>query len=154
MATSRAQQQRLRLIRQLQAARDSLHAWDASLRAIAIHSPSSSPNAHPSQTAVLLAIVNDAKQGVDRRLGELGVSATDSLPCVLEKSPETRRLPRSAAESSLNLCIKACRMCGRALGSAFREAQKVADSASARILYGSIRDLEKQLWVLDPHQAH
>ena len=58
-----------------------------------------------------------------------------------------------AWDESLRLCVSACRACGRALGSAFREAQSMADAASARSLYFSIRELEKQLWVLDPRQA-
>jgi hypothetical protein len=141
------------LVRQLLTARDALQAWDKSLRTIAIQSAGVSPTSPPSQTAVLLAIVSEARQGVDRRLAELGINETEHSPVHVKNSAMKRR-SRSAAESSLELCINACRACGRALGSAFREAQKVADNASARILYGSIRDLEKQLWVLDPHQAH
>ncbi|HYD85307.1 MAG TPA: hypothetical protein VEA63_14675, partial [Opitutus sp.] len=51
------------------------------------------------------------------------------------------------------VCANACRACGRALGTAFREAQAAADAAAAKILYGSLRALEKQMWVLDPRQA-
>jgi hypothetical protein len=141
---------RLRLIRQLQAAHDSLQLWEESLRTAALQSPTH--GGEPSQTAVLLAIVDEAKQGVDRRLAELGVSPNQLSGVPSRRSVKVAR-PAGRAASSLRVCVSACRACGRALGAAFREAQAVADAASARILYGSIRDLEKQLWVLDPYQA-
>lgn len=143
-------QRQLRVIRRLQAAYSSLNAWDESLRALALQSPASTSN-QPSQAAVLLTIVTEAKRGVERRLAELGVSAISGDMTGVVSHQKKRS--SSAAVSTLSVCVKACRACGRALGSAFREAQSMADAASARILYFSIRDFEKQLWVLDPRQA-
>lgn len=97
-------------------------------------------------------MVIEARQGVERRLAELGMSATTGKVGGTVVGRKTRT--RSAAASTLSVCVNACRACGRALGSAFHEAQSMADAASARILYFSIRDFEKQLWVLDPRQAH
>jgi hypothetical protein len=143
-------QRQLRVIRRLQAAYASLNAWDESLRVLAVQTPASASN-QPSQVAVLLAIVSEAKRGLEHRLTELGACAVPGDLKGVVSHPKKR--PSSAAASTLSVCVKACRACGRALGSAFREAQSVADAASARILYFSIRDLEKQLWVLDPRQA-
>ena len=139
----------LRVIRQLQAAYRSLEAWDDSLRAAAVQAPAN-VGGQPSQAAVLLTIVGEAKRGVERRLTELGISVV-SADVTGVISGKKRSAP--AAASMLSLCVSACRACGRALGSAFREAQSMADAASARSLYFSIRDFEKQLWVLDPRQA-
>ena len=150
MTSKKSQKRRLRLIRQLQAAHKSLHTWDASLRAAAVQAPDRPVNGR-SEAAVLLAIVNEAKQGVNRRLTELGADAATQPADFLKEAAEAAQAPRSP---SSNVCVSACRACGRALSAAFREAQSVADAASARILYGPIRALEKQLWVLDPYQAY
>jgi hypothetical protein len=150
-----SQKRRLRLIRQLQAAHELLRAWDTSLRAASVSAPGSISNGL-SEAAVLLAIVNEAREGLNRRLIELGVG--DFIPPVdsPKEGVQMARPPRVPVEpiSLVSVCVNACRACGRALGAAFREAQTVADAASARILYGSIRALEKQLWVLDPCQAY
>lgn len=152
MIATKSQKRRLRLIRQLEAARQSLHVWDASLRTAIERAPVGHASV-PSDAAVLLAIVNEAMQGINRRLAELGIE--ENMHGV-DFTKEAKKSPASApseSASSINLCVSACRACGRALGAAFREAQSVADAASARILYGPIRALEKQLWVLDPYQA-
>jgi hypothetical protein len=155
MASS--QKRRLRLIRQLREARDLLQAWDASLRAVAVQTANlGEPRINerqPSEIAVLLAIVEESKQGLEQRLAELGADAVDS-PAVVKSKPLDLKKNAQKEVSSLNLCVKACRACGRALGAAFREAQSIADAASVRILYNAIRDFEKQLWVLDPRQAY
>jgi hypothetical protein len=104
----------------------------------------------------LLAIVNEATQGINRRLAELGAGDTAQPVDFAKETSHPVPSPRARvdAASSGSVCVSACRACGRALGAAFREAQSVADAASARILYGPIRALEKQLWVLDPCQAY
>ncbi|HTO04402.1 MAG TPA: hypothetical protein VL069_11900 [Opitutus sp.] len=119
------------------------------MRAVAVQAPASKAD-QPSQAAVLLAIVSEAKQGLERRLAELGA---DPMPEEVGTAASQKKRTPSAAASTLRVCVKACRACGRALGSAFREAQSMADVASARTLYFSIRDFEKQLWLLDPRQA-
>lgn len=153
MIATKSQKRRLRLIRQLETARQSLQVWDTSLRTAIERAPVGRPSV-PSDAAVLLAIVSEAMQGINRRLAELGVN--DSRHAV--DSPKESKKPSTSAPTeatpSLNLCVSACRACGRALSAAFREAQSVADAASARVLYGPIRALEKQLWVLDPSQAY
>lgn len=149
-STNQLNKRQLRVIRQLQAAYRSLDAWDESLRAAAVQAPAST-GGQPSQTAVLLTIVSEAKRGVERRLVELGVNAVSGDAAAAVTSRKKRTTPGPV--STLSLCVSACRACGRALGSAFREAQSMADAASARSLYFSIRELEKQLWVLDPRQA-
>ena len=114
------------------------------------------PSRQPSSVAVLLAIVAEAQQSLNRRLVELGAQELDRETSRIDDGANDRSLSRDASslESSLRVCVDACRACGRSLGAAFREAQSVADAASARILYGSIRALEKQLWVLDPCQVY
>jgi hypothetical protein len=155
MASS--QKQRLRLIRQLRDARDLLQTWDASLRAVAVQTANpDEPRAderQPSEIAVLLAIVDEAKQGLEQRLAELDADAVLSSTGAKSKQLDLKKSARKEV-SSLSLCVKACRACGRALGAAFREAQLIADAASVRVLYNAIRDFEKQLWVLDPRQAY
>ena len=121
------------------------------MRALAVQTPSNASD-QPTQAAVLLTMVIEARQGVERRLAELGVSASTGKVEGAMVSRKTRT--RSTAVSTLSVCVNACRACGRALGAAFHEAQSMADAASARILYFSIRDFEKQLWVLDPRQVH
>lgn len=157
MVTVSSRKRRLRLIRQLRSARNLLHAWDASLRAVAVqtanHGEPGADERQPSEIAVLLAIVEEAKQGLERRLAELGADAVQSSRLAKSKQLDFKRTARKE-DSSLSLCVKACRACGRALGAAFREAQSIADAASVRVLYNAIRDLEKQLWVLDPRQAY
>jgi hypothetical protein len=148
---------RLRLIRQLRDARDLLDAWHASLRAVAVSSPNvgerGTNDRQPGEIAVLLAIVEEAKQGLESRLSELGAATVESPVVTKVKGVGSKKLSGKEI-STLDLCLKACRTCGRALGAAFREAQLIADPASVRILYGAIRDFEKQLWVLDPRQAY
>jgi len=63
------------------------------------------------------------------------------------------RALESASRRSARMGVKACRGCGRALVRAFQEAQRAADSATANLLYGSMRAVEKQLWVVDPLHA-
>ena len=121
------------------------------MRALAVQTPSNASD-QPTQAAVLLTMVIEARQGVERRLAELGVSASTGTVEGAMVSRKTRT--RSTAVSTLSVCVNACRACGRALGAAFHEAQSMADAASARILYFSIRDFEKQLWVLDPRQVY
>jgi hypothetical protein len=157
MASSLFPRRRRRLIRRLQAARQSLAAWDSSLRNTLLFTESTGDA--PAQAETMLALVADARHAVDRRLAELGVAADELARPAQEfaRSKTTPRPPRDAdpAMSAYRVCVNACHACGRALGAAFREAQAVADAASARILYGSLRAFEKQIWVLDPgYMAH
>lgn len=156
MVTISYRKRRLRLIRQLRDARNLLQAWDASLRVVAVQTANAGePDADkrdPTEIAVLLAIVEEAKQGLEQRLKELGADAVRS-----SRQAKSKRLGREKTarkeDSTLSLCVKACRACGRALGAAFCEAQSIADPASVRVLYHAIRDFERQLWVLDPRQT-
>jgi hypothetical protein len=135
---------RSRLIRQLRTAHDSLGAWDMSLRqAVAVPG-----NFSPKDAAALLAVFDEAKRDINRRLAELG-EAPVSEPAA---APVASRRVKVPAEGLL--LSAACRACGRALGAAFREAQAVADAATARIVYGPLRALEKQMWFLDSLQSH
>lgn len=155
MTTQTSQRKRLRLIRQLHAAHQALEAWDASIRAAAVQAPLS-PSSAPSPAAVLLAIVNEARQDLQQRLTELG-GANINQSGVARRGAALKPSRSVATKQGISLagvCVKACRACGRSLSAAFREAQMVADAASAKILYGPIRALEKQLWVLDPRQLY
>jgi len=155
VATAASQKRQQRLIRQLQSASQSLEQWETALTVAAVQSVVA-PSKDPSPSALLLAIVNQAKLGITVRLTEMGVSGASRTNGLSKVRVHKRRTAKVSGTSfpSLNDCIEACRACGRVLGEAFREAQKVADAASARILYGSIRALEKQLWLLDPRQAY
>jgi DNA-binding ferritin-like protein len=100
--------------------------------------------------AGLLEMIHETQEAVVRRLRELGFSDSNGALGVDACS--------SAAKSNqISLTVKdlvdACRACGQAIGAAFREARARADAASARILYSALRELEKQLWILDPRQA-
>ena len=157
MASPLFPRRRRRLIRRLQAARQSLAVWDSSLRSTILLTDSTGDA--PGQAEMMLTLVADAQRAVDRRLAELGVTADALASSAREfaRSKTTPRPPRDAdpAMSAYRVCVNACHACGRALGAAFREAQAVADAASASILYGSLRAFEKQIWVLDPgHMAH
>lgn len=142
---------RARLIRQLRAAHDALAAWDASLRALTSRPAAGSPH----DLSELLSIVADAKAGLTRLLAQMGAETAcpaTGLPAVARGTKTVRSRPRELAEAP-GMNVQAARACGRALGDAFREAQGAADAAAASLLYGSLRALEKQLWVLDPRQA-
>lgn len=157
MASPLSPRRRRRLISRLQTARQSLASWDYSLRSTFLLTDSTGDA--PAQAEMMLTLVVDARRAVDRRLAELGVSTTELAETENQfaRSKTTPRPPRDAdpAMSAYRVCVNACHACGRALGAAFREAQAVADAASARILYGSLRAFEKQIWVLDPsYPAH
>jgi len=101
---------------------------------------------------MLLAVVELAKAKVDQRLNEL--HGCDGVrPHLAERAEVRPRLSRKQ-RSTLDVCLDACRACGRSLGAAFREAQAAADAVSAKILYVTLRELERLLWVLNPNQAH
>lgn len=154
VSNSPSSRRRARLVRQLRSAHDSLAQWEESLRAVATRPAAGSPH----DAAELLGIVNEAKLGLSQLLEQMGADATLISPAAsaTEAIATMRKRPRERgsdlAEAS-RVCVNACRSCGRALGAAFREAQKAADAASAKILYGSVRAFEKQIWVLDPRQA-
>ncbi len=145
---------RARLIRQLRAAHDSLAEWDASLRALESRPAPGSPH----DPAELIAIVADAKDGLNRLLAQMGAEAAEEAGASVRAAARPRsgrksvrpRIPQIAEASRMS--VNAARACGRALGAAFREAQAAADAAATRLLYSSLRALEKQLWVLDPRQ--
>lgn len=157
MASPLSLSRRRRLIRRLQTARLSLAAWDASVRDSTFTASITAGDAG-SQTEMLLSLIGDARRAVDQRLSELGVTGQPAAEAPhFARSKTTPRPPRDAdpAMSAYRVCVHACHACGRALGVAFREAQAVADAASARILYGLLRAFEKQIWMLDPgHMAH
>jgi hypothetical protein len=136
-------------VRELRAAYDSLSAWDFSVRQSlqSLRNPMVS-----SEAKALLGILEKSKAALTVRLAELGVeelSPTSSPFDATSLEPDTSlQLARSG------MYLDACHACGKALGTAFREAQAAADGASARVLYGSLREFEKQIWVLDPCQAN
>lgn len=146
---------RRRLVRQLQAAREALAAWDDSLRLAAGHFAPAGDST-PVDATVLLRMIADARAALDSRLRELGAEFLAPAPsAALPRSTSrvkirARTSPRSPEPR--RVCVNACRACGRALGTAFRAAQRVADPASARVLYPPLRALEKQMWLLDPRQ--
>jgi hypothetical protein len=137
---------RPRLIHQLRAAYDSLSAWDCSVRR-SLDATSSASEA--SQAKALLAILDTAKKRLVVRLAELGVE--ELTPVSTPHFPLDRVSSMTSRDTaSSGMYLNACHACGQALGVAFREAQAAADGASARVLYGSLREFEKQIWVLDP----
>lgn len=109
----------------------------------------------PSAAAVLLAIISQTQSQLDARLHELGAAHQVEAPPApkILKSSRTRHRSVTQASVMIEVCVKACRGLGRSLCEAFREAQIVADAASARMLYASLREIEKQLWLLDPRRA-
>ncbi|HWL15737.1 MAG TPA: hypothetical protein VNR00_09040 [Opitutus sp.] len=130
---------RARLIRRLRSTRAALAEWSDSLQSL------TAEHTHvPSETRSLLALLDETKAHLDLRLQQLGDAAA------VEAGVRTRR---KVTTSTAGFCLRACRACGKALGAAFRDAQAVADAATARILYGSLRAIEKQLWLLDPLRA-
>ena len=137
-----------RLVRQLRSAQNSLGDWSQRIRVSAVQAPVSA-TAAVSPHAVLLAIVDDANQRIAQRLSELSTPAEPALSA----TTLTRRRAAEKPRSTLEVCLRACRACGRSLGAAFREAQAGADAVSASLLYGTLRDLERQLWVLNPRGA-
>lgn len=155
MPHSISPRRRARLVRQLRVAHDSLALWEGSLRVVASRPAPGSPH----NAAELLAIVNDAKQGLSQLLAQMGAEAALVAPpaesaaaAIAPGSKRRRERVPDLAEAS-QVCVNACRACGRAVGAAFREAQGVADAATAKSLYGSVRAFEKQIWVLDPRNA-
>lgn len=145
---------RRRLIRQLQAAREALAVWDDSLR-LAAGRFAPAGDSSPLDATALLQMLSDARTAVDSRLRELGEELL--APAAIPRSTPRVKLqpaasPRAAELQPRRVCVNACRACGQALGAAFRAAQRVADPASARVLYPPLRALEKQMWLLDPRQ--
>jgi hypothetical protein len=141
----------VRLVEELYAALDSLHTWHEFLLASASEASATAPR-QSEEMAALRHLVGQTQIALCQRLIELGA---DGLPAAHKTAPRKTRPPssvpsRGSLSVSLNVYLKACRVCGRALSTAFCAAQAVADAASARILYQPIRELEKQLWLLDP----
>lgn len=157
MPHSTSSRRHARLVRQLRVAHDSLAEWEGSLRALAAQPAPGSPH----DAVELLSIVNEAKLGLSQLLTQMGANATAAGPAATAAftTPPVVSLPDRGAratrsgEAPAGIYVKACRACGRALGTAFREAQAAADAAAAKILYGSLRALEKQMWVLDPRHV-
>lgn len=136
-----SQTRKRRLIRRLIAASRTLAGWEEALRAIA---------GHPAmaQHHLLLPLLVSTNQALQTRLTELGMGP-ECWQAPARRPSKTPIKPRSVYE----FCLRACRACGRALGMAFRVAYSVADSASTRLLYASMRALEKQIWILEPDHA-
>lgn len=105
----------------------------------------------------LLALLRQTKRSIDQRLAELGVTEFGEKAPAGLSAPRgnSAKVPAAVAETQPleGLGVRACRACGQALGAAFREAQAVADAATAGILYRPLRAIERQLWVLDPLQT-
>lgn len=146
---------RRRLVRQLQAAREALAAWDDSLR-LAAGRFAPAGDSTPVDATVLLQMLADARAALDSRLRELGAEFLGPAPSAATPRGTSRVKIRARTSPRTpeprRVCVNACRACGRALGAAFRAAQRVADPASARVLYPPLRALEKQMWLLDPRQ--
>jgi DNA-binding ferritin-like protein len=107
------------------------------------------PSSADSSIGAVAALVAEVREAVARRLEEL---AESPAPATAALSPANHSRP-ARHRSTAGLCVRACRCCGRALGAAFKAAEKTADLATARILYAGLRAFEKQLWVLDPRVA-
>src|SRR5688572_32835438 len=101
----------------------------------------------------LLALFNDARLRIDRRLAALGATSESAAAGEGKEAANPGRLPGRRGNAPEALGLKACRACGRSLSAAFREAQSGADHASAETVYRSLRAFEKHLWLLDPLQA-
>jgi hypothetical protein len=140
-----------RVLRQLRSAQHSLEQWSKRIRVSAVQGPAAS-SGKTSPHAMLLAVVELAKAKVDQRLNEL--HGCDPVRPHLAERTEVCPRPSRKQRSTLDVCLDACRACGRSLGAAFREAQAAADAVSAKILYVTLRELERLLWVLNPNQAH
>lgn len=143
------------MIRQLLATHVQLGAWEESLRAdLAGGTP------HRAHTERLILLLVEARAGIVRRLAELDCTDLEKLD---SRAPFAVRTPAGsgasartidqASKRSLKMCIKACRASGRALVRAFREAQRATDMGTANMLYGPLRAVEKQLWMIDPLQT-
>jgi len=128
-----------RLIRRLSLAARTLSAWEGSLRTLGERHPNVRPDP-------LLALLSSTIGSLRSRLAELGVN-DEIRPAAAKSKMPTR------AQAIYEYCLRACRACGRALGQAFRVAYAVADAVSVRLLYTSIRALEKQLWIFEPQTA-
>lgn len=150
MPPARSTRRPARLVRRLRAAQASLAEWEDSLRALAVGPAPDSPHS----AAELLSIVNQAKLALNQLLAEVDadVAAEAAAPANSAAAAAKRPTRTSSLGDASRVCVKACRACGRALGAAFGEAQRAADAAAANILYGSLRALEKQIWMLDPRQ--
>ena len=104
----------------------------------------------------LITLLIESRARIVRRLAELNhpcpVRVDSRAPFASRPvaASGSKRALENASRRSARMCVKACRACGRALVRAFREAQRAADSATANVLYGSMREVEKQLWVVDP----
>lgn len=115
---------------------------------------------HRAHTERLISLLGEARAGIVRRLAELDYADLAKLD---SRAPFEVRMPAGAGASprtidqaskrSLKMCIKACRASGRALVRAFREAQRATDIGTANVLYGPLRAVEKQLWMIDPLQT-
>jgi hypothetical protein len=115
--------------------------------------PAVSAGFAPADLTALLKLLESARRDLDRRLIELGEAEPSSQAILAFALADTAPpAPDAEAVSVANLYANACRACGRALGAAFREAQAVADAASASVLYAPLRALEKQMWFFDPLQ--
>ncbi len=151
MAMRLSLSRRNRLIRHLTRAERTLADW-----AVSLDQAGPTEAVDPASAAnirAMMLLVSEARESVRRRLAELNVT----LPA-REQSELRKGLVRAARfylrrRSLAGLCLRACRCCGRAVGLAYRVASAVADSATERVLYGSLRAFEKQLWVLDPRVA-
>ncbi|MEO7699009.1 MAG: hypothetical protein ABIZ04_07275 [Opitutus sp.] len=136
--------------RQLQGALRALLRWEMAIRSSAF-TAANVPASHAS--ALLLGILIDARNQLSTRLVELGSrSAVDDARQLTTVRTHVGRRRAYSGSPLIEICVRACRSLGRAFGSAFREAQRLADLVSAHILYGPLRQLEKQLWVLNPSQ--
>lgn len=148
---------RVRLVRQMAMAVQFLGAWNACLRSLVSESPDfGAPSGKAEQLTSLLRLVGETQIALRQRLEELEEAQPLSgppKPAPRRVRPPSLRGSRGPFARSSNLCLKAGRSCGQVLGSVFRAALSVADSVSARILYEPLRELEKQLWLLDPRQA-
>ena len=151
MKTSASTRRPVRMRRELQRALRALQTWESAIRSAegAVANVTAA-----SASVLLLAILTDARNRLSERLADLGLTlGVDSASHAnSSRAQVVRRRTASTPAPLIDICVRACRSLGRAFGSAFREAQRLADLASAQILYGPLRQLEKQLWVLNPSQ--
>lgn len=151
MSSTPPRKGRLRLVRQLSAAYESLASCETSLRQAAL--ASARGLSMPSDARALLAMVEKAMKALTVRLQELGAEPPSSNSLSPFEPRPAGAPPLDEGQAPSGIYVRACEACGRALGVAYQEAQAVSDLASVRTVYGSLREFEKQLWVLDPGHA-
>lgn len=152
MATVRSTRQRSRMIRRLRMTREALGVWEESLRRAGAQAATD----RSRDAQQVLALVDETQRSLAKLLAQMGEGSGGDEVRLASMGTMPPRAARGAKHAKMPLprvCLGAVRACGRAVGTAFRDAQAAADAATAGMLYGSLRAFEKQIWMLDPRQV-